>query len=85
MAAVLCYNDCRTEVYLTMVAYLFWTAVSFFSGSVMYSYLIPKLFYGKDITKISKDGNRSLASGFPAASYVCCWSLPKALFRCGFR
>ena len=71
MAAVLCYNDCRTEVYLTMVAYLFWTAVSFFSGSVMYSYLIPKLFYGKDITKISKDGNPGCGNVFTCIGIPC--------------
>ena len=37
---------------IEMLTYLFWTAVSFFSGSIMYSYLIPKVFYKKDITKI---------------------------------
>ena len=54
-----------------MVAYLFWTAVSFFSGSVMYSYLIPKLFYGKDITKISKDGNPGCGNVFTCIGIPC--------------
>lgn len=31
--------------------------LSFLSGSIMYSYLIPKLLKGIDITKVSDDGN----------------------------
>ena len=54
-----------------MIAYLFWTAVSFFSGSVMYSYLIPKLFYKKDITQISKDGNPGCGNVFTCVGVPC--------------
>lgn len=54
-----------------MLAYLFWTVVSFFSGSVMYSYLIPKVFYKKDITKISKDGNPGCGNVFTCIGIPC--------------
>ena len=54
-----------------MLAYLFWTAVSFFSGSVMYSYLIPKVFYRKDITQISKDGNPGCGNVFTCIGVPC--------------
>ena len=54
-----------------MLTYLFWTAVSFFSGSVMYSYLIPKVFYRKDITKISKDGNPGCGNVFTCVGIPC--------------
>ena len=54
-----------------MLTYLFWTVVSFFSGSVMYSYLIPKLFYRKDITKISKDGNPGCGNVFTCIGIPC--------------
>jgi Predicted membrane protein len=54
-----------------MVEYLLWTAVCFFSGSVMYSYLIPKVFYKKDITKISKDGNPGCGNVFTCVGVPC--------------
>jgi len=54
-----------------MLTYLFWTAVSFFSGSVMYSYLIPKVFYRKDITRISKDGNPGCGNVFTCVGIPC--------------
>ena len=54
-----------------MLTYLFWTAVSFFSGSVMYSYLIPKLLYKKDITQISKDGNPGCGNVFTCVGIPC--------------
>ena len=54
-----------------MMAYLFWIIVSFLSGSVMYSYLIPKLLYHKDITKISKDGNPGCGNVFTCVGIPC--------------
>ena len=54
-----------------MLSYLFWTVVSFFSGSVMYSYLIPKIFFRKDITKISKDGNPGCGNVFICVGIPC--------------
>ena len=54
-----------------MIMYLFWTAVSFFSGSVMYSYLIPKIFYKKDITRLSKDGNPGCSNVFECIGIPC--------------
>ena len=54
-----------------MLVYLFWTVVSFFSGSVMYSYLIPKIFYKKDITQISKDGNPGCGNVFTCIGIPC--------------
>ena len=54
-----------------MLAYLFWAVVSFFSGSVMYSYLIPKVFYKKDITQISKDGNPGCGNVFTCIGIPC--------------
>ncbi len=54
-----------------MLSYLFWTAVSFFSGSVMYSYLIPKVFFKKDITSLSKDGNPGCGNVFSCIGIPC--------------
>ena len=54
-----------------MLTYLFWTVVSFFSGSVMYSYLIPKCLFGKDITKLSKDGNPGCGNVFTCVGIPC--------------
>lgn len=54
-----------------MMPYLIWCAVGFFSGSVMYSYLIPKWFYGRDITQISKDGNPGCGNVFTCIGIPC--------------
>lgn len=54
-----------------MIKYIFWTAVGFFSGSVMYSYLLPKWLYKKDITKISKDGNPGCGNVFTYVGVPC--------------
>lgn len=54
-----------------MFAYLFWAFLSFLSGSVMYSYLIPKILYKKDITKISKDGNPGCGNVFTCIGIPC--------------
>ena len=45
-----------------MTKYILLITVSFFSGSIMYSYIIPKLFYKKDITKLSEDKNPGTAN-----------------------
>lgn len=54
-----------------MINYILWSAVGFFSGSIMYSYLVPKLLYKKDITKISKDGNPGCGNVFTCIGIPC--------------
>lgn len=54
-----------------MLPYLFWMAAGFGSGSVMYSYLVPKLLYNKDITRISKDGNPGCGNVFSCIGIPC--------------
>ena len=54
-----------------MINYVFWTAAGFFSGSVMYSYLLPKWLFKKDITKISKDGNPGCGNVFTCVNIPC--------------
>ncbi len=56
---------------MTMLSYLFWTVLSFFSGSVMYSYLIPKLLYKKDITQLSDDHNPGCGNVFTLIGIPC--------------
>ncbi len=54
-----------------MINYILWTAIGFISGSVMYSYLVPKILFKKDITKISKDGNPGCGNVFTCVSVPC--------------
>lgn len=54
-----------------MIDYVFWTAAGFFSGNVMYSWLLPKWLYKKDITKISKDGNPGCGNVFTCIGIPC--------------
>lgn len=51
--------------------YLLWVLIGFLSGSVMYSYLLPKWLYHKDITKISKDGNPGCGNVFTCIGIPC--------------
>lgn len=44
--------------------YLFYTAIGFLSGSIVYSYFLPKIFYKKDILEISDDGNPGCGNVF---------------------
>ena len=37
--------------------YLIWIIIGYFSGSILFGYLVPKLFLNIDVRKISKDGN----------------------------
>jgi glycerol-3-phosphate acyltransferase PlsY len=43
------------------------TIIGFFSGAVMYSYLIPRIFFKTDITKTSEDGNPGSSNAVKAA------------------
>lgn len=54
-----------------MINYVLWAAIGFISGSVMYSYLIPKILFKKDITKISKDGNPGCSNVFTCIGVPC--------------
>lgn len=54
-----------------MIPALVWSAVGFLSGSVMYSYLLPKWFYRKDITRISRDGNPGCGNVFTCIGIPC--------------
>lgn len=44
--------------------YLFFTAIGYLSGSVLYALLLPKLFRGVDIRSLSEDGNPGAANAF---------------------
>mgnify|MGYP000775722311 CR=1 FL=1 len=50
-----------------ILPYLFFTIIGYLSGSIVYSYFLPKLFFKKDILKISDDGNPGCAN---AVSYT---------------
>jgi glycerol-3-phosphate acyltransferase PlsY len=43
------------------------TIIGFFSGAVMYSYLIPKVFFKTDIREASEDGNPGSSNAIKAA------------------
>ena len=43
----------KGKIILTVIM----TVIGFASGAVMYSYLIPKIFFHRDICRISQDGN----------------------------
>lgn len=40
-----------------ILPYLYFSAAGFLSGSVLFSYLLPKLFWGIDVTALSEDAN----------------------------
>ena len=44
--------------------YLFWIAAGYFSGSVLYAVVLPKLFGKEDICSLSDDGNPGTANVF---------------------
>lgn len=48
---------------------LFFTAIGFFSGSMMYSYLLPKIFLHVDVTKTSEDHNPGTANAVKQAGW----------------
>lgn len=47
-----------------ILPYLFFTMIGYLSGSIVYSYFLPRLFYKKDILEISDDGNPGCANVF---------------------
>ena len=53
-----------------ILPYLFFTIIGYLSGSIVYSYFLPKLFFKKDILKISDDGNPGCANVFKSVSYT---------------
>ena len=46
------------------MAYLIYILFGYFSGSVLYAYLIPKYLYGIDVRRSSDDGNPGAANVF---------------------
>lgn len=50
-----------------MYRYFLWAAIGFISGSILYSYHIPKIFKNIDITKVSRDGNPGTSNAFKYA------------------
>ena len=54
-----------------MIGYILWAAAGFISGSIMYSYIVPKILFKKDITKISKDGNPGCGNVFTCVGVTC--------------
>lgn len=49
--------------------YFFWILIGYFSGSVLYGYLIPRCFCHVDVTKASDDGNPGTANAFKYAGF----------------
>ncbi len=50
-----------------MIPYLFFIALGYVSGSMLYAYLVPKWFRRIDITAQSRDGNPGTANAFLCA------------------
>lgn len=51
--------------------YIFFSLFGYFSGSVLYAYLLPKWFLNIDIVKLSADNNPGVANTFKYAG-ICC-------------
>lgn len=49
--------------------YVFWILIGYFSGSILYGYLIPRCFCHVDVTKASDDGNPGTANAFKYAGF----------------
>lgn len=47
--------------------YVMWSVLGYISGSIMYAYLLPKLFVHVDIRELSDDGNPGTANAFKYA------------------
>lgn len=65
--------------------YFIWTLIGYFSGSILYAYLIPLSMKHINICEISDDGNPGTANAFkyagiPAGCLVICLELLKAFF-----
>lgn len=52
-----------------MIRYLFWIAVGFLSGSILYAYFIPKYINHVDICECSDDKNPGTANAFKYAGF----------------
>ena len=50
-----------------VLSYLFFMFAGYLSGSILYSYLIPRWFCHLDITKLSDDGNPGAANAVKCA------------------
>ena len=46
------------------MSYAVMSVLGYLSGSIMYAYLIPKIFLNKDIREESEDGNPGTANVF---------------------
>ncbi len=57
--------------FLFIFNYLLCGAIGFLSGSMMYSYLVPKWLFKKDITTVSKDGNPGCSNVFTCIGVPC--------------
>lgn len=53
-----------------VLSYLFFMFAGYLSGSILYSYLIPRWFCHLDITKLSDDGNPGAANVFSTCGIV---------------
>lgn len=65
--------------------YIIWTLIGYFSGSILYAYLIPRYMNHINICEVSDDGNPGTANvfkyaGIPAGCLVICLELLKAFF-----
>lgn len=49
--------------------YFFWILIGYFSGSILYGYLIPRCFCHVDVTEVSDDGNPGTANAFKYAGF----------------
>ena len=52
-----------------VLSYLFFMFAGYLSGSILYSYLIPRWFCHLDITKLSDDGNPGAANAVKCAGW----------------
>lgn len=49
--------------------YSFWILTGYLSGSILYGYLIPRIFHHVDVTSASDDGNPGTANAFKYAGF----------------
>lgn len=66
-------------------AYLFWTAIGFLLGGILFSYRLPLFLKGIDITECSKDGNPGVSNvmkhvGIPMGIFCLFLDLAKGFF-----
>lgn len=54
-----------------LIEYIFYIALGYLSGSLMFGYAVPKLIKGIDVRKESSDGNPGTANAFLCGGALC--------------